>query len=511
MNVSATQKNATEKARLGCGIEPTSRGFERLAHFNSSTVGSLVSRWLALLLLALPAWACSRSPPAADDLVIAGVDLPDLELRAYLADIIESNRAMPDAAAMRGRLAMTYDVNGLPDAALATYAQAAALDRDDFRWPYFKARLLADAGRFAEALAALERAVAIDPDYAPAWLWRGSWLLETGRPKAALNAFDTARQRGAGAEADFGRALALLAQENAADALPLLAGFAESAGHPFAHRALGRALLALGREHEARLALARGRLPAPFQWRDPRAAERLAHVRGYASFARAQTLSSEGKTRAALAVFERLRALYPEERCAASEDFFFACNLLNSTSIAHGRAGRVEQGVELARRGIAIRPDFAPFHLAIADHYRQLRDLPAALRHIDRAIALNPANGHAHAQRGRYLFGLDKLGDAKEALAAALRLAPEQRATLFYLGLVEAKQERWQDATGRFERVVALDPDFALGHLYLARSLAEGGRIGAAREALATAAERGAEPREVRATRQRMRELETGA
>jgi len=465
----------------------------------------------ALFLFALPAVAACSPPPAAEALVIAGVDLPDLELRAYLDDIIESNRAMPVSAAMRGRLAMTYDANGLPDAALATYAQAAALGGDDFRWPYFSARLLADAGRFAEALAGLDSALAIDPDYAPAWLWRGSWLLEAGRPEAALSAFDAARQRGAGAEADFGQALAQLAQGNAAEALPLLAGFAEETGHPFAHRAHGRALLAVGRENEAGLALARGRAPTPFQWRDPRAAERLAHVRGYASFAKAQTLSSEGKTRAALAVFERLRAFYPEERCGAREDFFFACNLLNSTSIAHGRAGRVEQGVELARRGIAIRPDFAPFHLAIADHYRQLRDWTAALRHIDRAIALNPANGHAHAQRGRYLFGLDKLDDAEEALETALRLAPEQRATLFYLGLVESKQERWQDATERFERVVALDPDFALGHLYRARSLAEGGRLGPAREALAIATERGAAPREVRATQRRLRELETDA
>lgn len=467
-----------------------------------------------LLLLILPAVvvaACSRAPPAGEELVIAGVDLPDLELRAYLAEVIESNRAMSAAAAMRGRLAMAYDVNGLPDAALATYAQAAALDGDDFRWPYFSARLLADAGRFEEALAALDNALAIDPDYPPAWLWRGSWLLETGRPDAALSAFEAAGKRGTGSEADFGRALALLAQEKAAEALPLLAGFAKETGHPYAHRAHGRALLALGRENDARVALARGRSPVPFQWGDPRAAERLAHVRGYASFARAQTLSSEGKTRQALAVFERLRALYPAQRCGAREDFFFACNLLNSTSIAHGRAGRVEQGVELARRGIAIRPDFAPFHLAIADHYRQLRDLPAALRHIDRAIALNPANGHAHAQRGRYLFGLDMLAGAKEALETALRLAPGERTTLFYLGLVEAKQERWGQAAERFERVVALDPDFALGHLYRARSLAEGGHLDVAHEALTIASERGADPREVRATERRLRELEADA
>ena len=73
-------------------------------------------------LAALALAACSQPPSAPEDLVIAGVDLPDRELSAYLAETIESNRAMPASAAMRGRLAMTYDVNGLPDAALATYA-----------------------------------------------------------------------------------------------------------------------------------------------------------------------------------------------------------------------------------------------------------------------------------------------------------------------------------------------------------------------------------------------------
>ena len=465
----------------------------------------------ALFLPALAAFAlaaCSQPPFATEDLVIAGVDLPDRELSAYLAETIESNRAMPASAAMRGRLAMTYDVNGLPDAALATYAQAAALDGDDFRWPYFSARLLADAGRFDEALAMLERALAIDSDYAPAWLRRGSWLLEAHRPEAALSAFAEAGQRGAGAEADFGRALAWSAQGNATEALPHLAAFAAETGHPFAHRAHGRALLALRREEDAHLALARGRAPVPFRWSDPRAAERRDHMRGYASFARAQALSGEGNTSAALAVFERLRTLYPQDRCAADEDFYFACNLLNSTSIAHARAGRAPEAIDLARQGIALRPDFAPFHVTIADHYRQTDDLPAALRHIDRALALNPANGHAHAQRGRYLFGLSRPDDAKAALETALRLEPEKRTTLFYLGLVEAKRERWPEATERFQRTIALDPDFALGHLYLARSLAEAGHLDTARKALATAAQRGAEPAEIRATERRLGELE---
>ena len=459
---------------------------------------------------ALLATACTEPDDAVgSEPVVAGIDLPDIELRTFLTELIEAVRTTPASASMRGRLAMTYDANGFPEAAIASYRQAETLVPDDFRWPHFASLLLAQQGQIEAALDASRRALAIDASYAPAWLWRGTWLLALERFEDAALAFAEAGERGADAEADFGQAMVHVAEGRFDEAVATLEPLAVPSAHPHLHRTFGQALAALGREDAARLALARGREPLAFAWDDPRAAEKTAFARGYAAFAIAQSWSSEGNTAPALAVFERLEAHYPERQCAAEEDYFFACNLLNSLSIAHGRAGDLDLAIALAQRGIALNADFAPFHLALADHYRQRRDLPSALMHIDRAIALNPGNGHAHTQRGRYLHGLGRFAEARTAFDAALRLAPSNRATLFYAGLVEVALEDWAGAARHFADAVRIDPDFALGHLYLARSLGEGGRLGEARQALAIAQQRGAVPSEVRATEVRLRELET--
>lgn len=170
------------------------------------------------------------------------------------------------------------------------------------------------------------------------------------------------------------------------------------------------------------------------------------------------------------------------------------------------RTGRLPEALQTARQGLALHPDFAPFHLSIANHHRQRRDFNAALRHAEHAARLNPHSSHAQVQRGRALFALDRHDEARAALTAALRLTPRQPTTLFYLGMVEAAQQNWPQAVERFDSAVRLDPGFAVGHLYLARSLGEAGRINAARAALRAAADYGAADTEIATTRRRLSE-----
>ena len=62
--------------------------------------------------------ACSKSVP--DEPVVAGNDLPDNELAAFLRESIKQVRGTPDSSVIRGRLGTAYEVNGFPKAALAT-------------------------------------------------------------------------------------------------------------------------------------------------------------------------------------------------------------------------------------------------------------------------------------------------------------------------------------------------------------------------------------------------------
>lgn len=464
--------------------------------------------WTLLALLFAVGTLAACTPEARDGVgepVVAGLEAPDQELVEYLGELLEAARGLPESGRMRGRLGMAYEVNGFADAALASYQQAEALAPDDFRWPYFIALLEARDGDAGGALATMDRALAIDPDYAPAWLWRGRWLLDLHRADEAAQAFQRATALGAGQEAEFGRAQVLMAQGKHADVAALLAPLAAQLGHPAIHRAHGQALRALGQTEDARVALARGSEARPFEWTDPHHREKTAHARGYSSFDWAQKLSGAGRTAEALAIYRRLSERHPPEQCAGS-DGFFACNLLNSLSVAYARAGRLQEALQTAQQGLAMNPDFAPFHLSMASHHRQQRDFAAALGHAESAVRLNPHSGHAHVQRGRALFALNRHDEARAALTTALRLAPRQPTTLFYLGMVEAEDENWPQAIERFSDAVRLDPGFAVGHLYLARSLGEAGRIDEARAALRKAASHGARDADIAATSRRLSE-----
>ncbi len=453
--------------------------------------------------------ACSKSETdSVGEPIVAGVASGDKDTAEYLEALLESVRAVPQSGPMRGRLGMAYDINGFRQEAVATYGQAQSLDPDDFRWPYFSAQLVAEDGDYERALELLDQALGVDADYASAWLWRGSWLYKSNDPQGAMEAYRRATGLQAGPHALFGHAQSLLAIGEVSEALEILEPLVETFDHSYVHRTLGEALRAVGRLDEARTAMARGRSAEALTWPDERRDERYEHIRGHGSYMLAKELSAAGRLVEALAILQRLQDHHPEEHCGRDEGFFLACNLMNSVSIAHDRSGRRSESIATVERGLVLNPGFAPFHLTIANLLREERDLEAALRHVDRAIELNPNSGYAHEQRGRLLFGRDRFDAAKAAFESALQLEPGKRTTFFYLGLVEVELSNHPDAIEWFQRVTEIEPRFALGQVFLARSLAEAGRLEEARQAQDLARKYEADLTELRRNEIRLRELE---
>ncbi len=88
------------------------------------------------------------------------------------------------------------------------------------------------------------------------------------------------------------------------------------------------------------------------------------------------------------------------------------------------------------------------------------RDLRAdALRDYDKAIALDPDNVYAWANRGMTRVQVGDLAGAKADLAKADSIDPDFILTAIARGMLARRERRWGDAVKAYTRALALEPD----------------------------------------------------
>lgn len=140
-----------------------------------------------------------------------------------------------------------------------------------------------------------------------------------------------------------------------------------------------------------------------------------------------------------------------------------ALALLNTDTAGRWEAQRV------ARRVVALGPEFAENHRIQAIVLRECGNLPAALEAIDRAVELDPDEADIHVARGSILrrMGLCgnrfRSGPAAEAYHTALRLEPENAYAVHDLAIVELNGRRLRNALRGVLNAASMDP--ALGDL----------------------------------------------
>lgn len=440
--------------------------------------------------------ACSNDALAP---VAVSYDPTDVDLATLFEELIEDVRAAPSSAALRGRLGMAYEINDYKEAAIEVYAQAAALDPKAFNWPYFRALLIAELGDPGSALEVLDAATAIDGDYAPAWLWRGSWLRDLGRFAEAVAAFERAAELGADTTAQVGIAQTALRQYRPAEALALLAPLADKANHPHVYRLLGRAHQALGNEDDARIAAARGRNAAPLQWRDPRHVDKWDLLASYGGrLVHAERLLKAGRFGEVIEVLSPMLDTYPDDEA-----------ILANLAMATGRNGDAERAARLVERGLVLNPGYYRFHNVLASLRFHQDDEDAALGHLRRSVAANPVQAWPYQQMATIYMSQERYDDALEAFDKALQHGVENPERILHTaGMIEGARERWPQAIARFERATVLHPAYTKAFIYLGRSLAEAHRFEEARAALAWAAQLNTHPDDLGSANARLAALE---
>ena len=140
----------------------------------------------------------------------------------------------------------------------------------------------------------------------------------------------------------------------------------------------------------------------------------------------------------------------------------FIC--LNLLGVIAGQQGHFRQAAEWFAKALAVEPQNADAHANRGLALQHAGDLDAALRSYERAIELQPECAESHSRRGVVLQAQGSPADALTSLDRALLIDPHFAEAYSNRGNVFQELGRVSEALANYDRAVALQPRFALAH-----------------------------------------------
>jgi tetratricopeptide (TPR) repeat protein len=415
----------------------------------------------------------ARVPPP-----VAGLDVLAPDIRQLVEQARNDVVSDPGDATRWGRYGMACQANGLAGAARDAYTTAVTIDRTNAKWWFLLASVEARLGSIDEAVRAMQRAIAIEPSYAPA-RWRlGLWLLDQNQIDAAQRAFEAATTIDAADRAGWiGLARVALERGDPSGAAAMLERIAASgARDPYTLQLLGTAYRRLGRVDEAASTLAVGARGEP-QWADRWTDEMLAFRRGYAALLKdATAFIVAGQFQPAIRILEQLRREKPDDMV-----------LLAHLGQVYVAAGEDATAVPILERVVATEPGRFEAYVDLATGYMHQDNLTRARATVTRALSLNASYAPAYETLGLILW---RGGDPRGAIAAleqAVQHDPRNARALVWIGMVQTNADRPADAIDAFARATRIDPSNVDAWIGIANAEMNRHRPGPAKDALDTA------------------------
>lgn len=135
----------------------------------------------------------------------------------------------------------------------------------------------------------------------------------------------------------------------------------------------------------------------------------------------------------------------------------------------------LERALSMARRAVDLDPDLAEGHASLGWALTCAQDGLAAEAAFQRALELDPGSPDARHWYGTLLQVLGRPDEALTLLEPSLKLDPLAPAVHASTGVSHMALDDTVAALRQWRRTVDLEPDYALGRLYLARILAFAG------------------------------------
>ena len=364
------------------------------------------------------------------------------EMRDFVVREMTETEKRPDQLAGSigelGRLYLAYELYGPAERCLEI---AARLLPRNFSWPYHRAYLAQQEGRLEDAAGLYELSLSILPTVDPALIRLGQVYAELNRPIAAEWVLRQALANdptNAAAGAALGELL--VTRERFAEAAQLLgAAVEQNPGADRLYYPLGLALRGLGREEEARAALAK---------------------RGTVGIRPSDPLIDglNEKTLGERVMLLRGRSAY--------------------------QAGQFEAAAAEFRRALEAKPDSIPALINLGTTLGRLEDVEGAMEQFRKAIELAPANSTAQLNLGTMLAANGRLEEAVTPLEQAALYAQEDPVIRWELAEVLRKVERFEDALIHYRAAMRLAPPGEMARFREAQVLTELGRSAEARDRL---------------------------
>ena len=134
-----------------------------------------------------------------------------------------------------------------------------------------------------------------------------------------------------------------------------------------------------------------------------------------------------------------------------------------------------KKAIETYTFNVQLEPSYFEGHLHLGLLFYRLKEFPEAITHLNKAVTIHPKQPEAHIVLGLTYLQKDQFDDAARALEEGISQNPKSADLHFNLGTVYDKLNRFDDVVRIMEIAIKLDPHHADALNYLGYSYAERG------------------------------------
>lgn len=438
-------------------------------------IGKFVQICLSVYIVCAISSGCVQSKSETDpNQLMERLELNDQAIEKLITNLTARVAKDPNDGDAWGELAIAYEANGFPETSLLCYNEAQTHDADDVRWFYLPAVLLSREGDLTEALALMSRALDVEKEYGPGYVWLGRWLLELNRLDEAMQAFRLARDSKVGPVAELGIAQVELNRGNPQIALDLLDSLPAEYSHPQVYRLRSNALRRLNRSAEANIAASFAEENVDVWWPDPILDDRKKFTVGFkAKLSVVEDLRKQGRMPDALLVLDELLLTNPDD-----------ASLLYQSGLVDYQLNDLEGATNHLRRAIEIDETHYPSRLLLAEIFRSQLRLSDSIEQLENVIAVHPTLSSPHEQLAKIYIHRGENGAALASIERAIELDAKEKEVFYYAGILEGSQGHWRKAIEYFEKAIRVEPTYHQAYAGLAQCYGELGELQAATQSL---------------------------